>query len=75
MIKCSFEVGNSTCLYDQPWECKVAGKECLGLGGSMDIMTVSEQGRPWNLTKVEMRSQACRKIVSKKPVLLVGEQP
>ena len=31
-------------MHNQPWEDKVAGDECLGLGEFMDITTMNEQG-------------------------------
>ena len=41
----------------------------------MDITTVNEQGVQWDFTDVEMRNEAFRKIVAKKPFLLMGAHP
>ena len=54
---------------------KVAGDGYLGLDKSMDITTVKEQGVQWEFANVEMRNQACRKIVAEKPFLLIGAHP
>ena len=47
----------------------------MGLDESMDITTVNEQGVQWDFTDVEMRNEAFRKIVAKKPFLLMGAHP
>ena len=54
---------------------KVAGDGYLGLDEGMDITTVNEQGVQWDFTDVEMRNEAFRKIVAKKPFLLTGAHP
>ena len=54
---------------------KVAGHGYMGLDESMDITTVNEQGVQWDFTDVEMRNEAFRKIVAKKPLLLMGAHP
>ena len=54
---------------------KVAGDGYLGLDESMDITTMNEQGVQWDVTNVEIRNQAFRKIVAEKPFLLMGAHP
>ena len=54
---------------------KVAGHGYMDLDESMDITTVNEQGVQWDFTDVEMRNEAFRKIVAKKPFLLMGAHP
>ena len=54
---------------------KVAGDGYLGLDESMDITTVKEQGVQCEFANVEMRNQACRKIVAEKPFLLIEAHP
>ena len=58
--------------HKQHLEDKVAGDEYLGFDESMNITTVNGQGAQCDFTKVEMRNQACRKIVAETPFLLVG---
>ena len=47
----------------------------MGLDESMDITTVNEQGVQWDFTDVEMRNEAFRKTVAKKPFLHMGAHP
>ena len=54
---------------------KVAGHGYMDLDESMDITTVNEQGVQWDFTDVEMRNETFRKIVAKKPFLLMGAHP
>ena len=61
--------------HKQRLEDKVVGDGYLGLDESMDITTVNEQGVQWDFTDVEMRNEAFRKIVAKKPFLLMGAHP
>ena len=61
--------------HNQRSEDKVAGDGFLGLDESMDITTVNEQGVQWDFTNVEIRNQAFRKIVTEKPILLIGGHP
>ena len=50
--------------HNQHLEDEVAGDEYLGLDESMDITTVNEQGVQWDVTNVEMKNQAFKKIVA-----------
>ena len=61
--------------HNQRLEDRVAGDGYLGLDESMDITTVNEQGVQWDVTNVEMRNQAFRKIVAEKNMLAHGSTP
>ena len=61
--------------HNQRLEDRAAGDGYLGLDESMDITTVKEPGVQRDLTNVEMRNQAFRKIVAEKAVLLMGAHP
>lgn len=50
----------------------VAVRNCLKGGSSIGLTTYDRDGRPWGLSKHEMRRRAYKRVVDKDPELLIG---
>ena len=58
--------------YSPPRITEMAAKMGLRAGWSLDLTTNDEDGRAWDFNVPEMRNRAARKVLTDKPLLLIG---
>ena len=59
-------------VYSPPRVVEVATSMGLRGGWSLDLTTQDELGNPWDFNKLHMRNKAVRKLLSDKPLVLIG---
>ena len=59
-------------VYNPPRVVEVAKSMGLRGGWSLDLTTHDEHGHPWDFNKQHMRNKAVRKLLSDKPLVLIG---
>ena len=59
-------------LYSPPRIAEMTSNIGLRVGWSMDITTQDSDGRPWDFNIPEMRNRAARRVLTDRPLLLIG---
>ena len=69
MLRHQMEVAE---VYSPPRIIKMAQEIGLRAGWSLDLTTYDEYGRQWDFNNAQMRNAAVRKVLTDKPILLIG---
>ena len=59
-------------IYSPPRVTQVAREIGLRAGWSLDLTTPDADGKAWDFNSIEMRNRAIRKVLTDKPLLLIG---